>query len=364
MRVVIAVARGVTLYRKEEAQAMQSKSDNMPSKGNSSSRGRGNFRGRGRGNDNRSYQLRFCKTEISRKSDEIESIYQSKSENPLIADKGDEEGVCYFLRSRLPTAQGMVNGKTVIALRGPGCTGCVVRRSLVSSDQLLGKESDVTLIDESTQRYSLAMVEIDGPFFTGKTEALYDLVIGNIDGSKLPDMSHFSAAAVTRAEANQEKAYRKLTVPEQIINKDKEAFKQALDSDPKLNGIRQRVESGRVTVSRGLNRGETKFVLKKDLMYRQFTKGNKLTLQLVIPESFREKVLRLAHETLMSGHLGINKTMDRVLTEFFWPGVCGDVSRLCKSCDICQRTIQKGRVTKVPLGKLPLIDTPFKDVCA
>ena len=107
------------------------------------------------GNDNRNYQLRFCKTEVSRKSDEIESIYQSKSESPFIADKGDEEGVCYFLRSRLPTAQGTVNGKnfTVIALRDTGCTGCVVRWSLVSSDQLLGKESDVTLIDESTQRY-------------------------------------------------------------------------------------------------------------------------------------------------------------------------------------------------------------------
>ena len=97
-------------------------------------------------------------------------------------------------------------------------------------------------------------------------------------------------------------------------------------------------------------------------MYRQFTKGNKLTLQLVIPESFCEKILRLAHETLMSRHLSIQKTMDRVLTEFFWPGVCGDMSRFCKSCDICQRTIQKGRVTKVSLGKLPLIYTPFKQV--
>ena len=177
--------------------------------------------------------MRFCKTEIRRKSDEIESIYQSKSGSPLIADKGDEEGVCYFLRSRLPTAQGTVNGKKVIALRDTGCTGCVVRRNLVSSDQLLGKESDVTLIVESTQRYPLAMVEMDCPFFTGKTEALcmddtlYDLVIGNIDGSKLPDMSHFLAAAVTRAQANQEKAYRKLNVPDQIISKDKEAFKQA-----------------------------------------------------------------------------------------------------------------------------------------
>ena len=204
----------------------------------------------------------------------------------------------------MPTAQGTVNGKKVIALRDTGCTECVVRRSLVSSDQLLGKESDLTLIDESTQRYPLAMVEIDCSFFTGKTEALcmdatlYDLVIGNIDGSKLPDIFHFSAAAGTRAQANQEKAYRKLNVPDQIISKDKEAFKQAQDSDPKLNGIRQRVKSGSVTVSRGLNRGETNFVLKKDLMYRQFTKGNKLTLKLVNPDSFREKVLRLAHEIL------------------------------------------------------------------
>ena len=108
---------------KEEAQGMQSKSDNMPSKGNSSSRGRGNFRERGRGNDNRNHQLRFCKTEINRKWDKIERIYQSKSEIPLIEDKGDEEGVCYFLRSRLPTAQGTVNGKKVIALRDTGCTG-------------------------------------------------------------------------------------------------------------------------------------------------------------------------------------------------------------------------------------------------
>ena len=38
------------------------------------------------------------------------------------------------------------------------------------------------------------------------------------------------------------------------------------------------------------------------------------------------------------------------------------MARFCKSCDIYQRTIRKGRVRKVPLGKLPLIDTPFKRV--
>ena len=37
------------------------------------------------------------------------------------------------------------------------------------------------------------------------------------------------------------------------------------------------------------------------------------TLQLVIPVGFREKDLRLAHESLMTEHLGIMKTLDRVV---------------------------------------------------
>ena len=63
----------------------------------------------------------------------------------------------------------------------------------------MGKESYVTLIDETMQRYSFGGYCIDCPFFTEKTEALcmddtlYDLVIRNIDGSKLPDISHIWA---------------------------------------------------------------------------------------------------------------------------------------------------------------------------
>ena len=215
------------------------------------------------------------------------------------SDSKVKEGVCYFLKLRLPTAEGTVNSRKVEVLRDTGCTCCTVKRSLVSDDQLIGKESYVTLIDETTQRYPLAVIDVDCPFFTGKTEALcmkdtlYDLVIGNIDESKFPDMSHFSAVAVTRSQAKQsENACRKLKVPDQIINEDKEALKQAQATDPKLDSIRRRVDSGNISVSRGLNRGENKFVRKKGLLYRQFTKGNKNTLQFVIPGVFREKVLK------------------------------------------------------------------------
>ena len=368
-------AKGGDSDAKNEMQGAQARSDSFQNKGCGNSFGRSrNFpRGRGRGGNpprGGGHQVNFCKTQIEERSESgIENICQSKGDNSINSMTKDKEGVRYFIKSRLPTARGTVNGKEVIVMRDTGCTGCVIRSSLVSKDQLLGKASDVTLINETTQRYTLALIDIDCPFFSGQTEALcmdntlYDVVIGNIDGSKLPDMSHFCAAVETRSQAKQcEKKYRKLKVPDQIINEDKEALKKAQAIDGNLANIRSRVKSGKVTVSRGLNRGQTNFVERKDLFYREFTKGNKVTLQLVVPECFREKVMRLAHETLMSGHLGTKKTLDRVVAEFFWPGICGDVARFCKSCDICQRTIQKGRVSKVPLGKLPFIDTPFKRV--
>ena len=318
-------------YGGENKQGTQIKSEESESsrgRGYTRGRGRGYFRGRGKTDGalrGGGHQMSFCKTEINRETDDgIESIYQSKIDSSLNSDSKVKEGVCYFLKSRLPTAEGTVNGRKVEVLRDTGCTCCTVKRSLVSDDQLIGKESYVTLIDETTQKYPLAVIDVDCPFFTGKTEALcmedtlYDLVIGNIDGSKLPDMSHFSAAAVSRSQAKQsENACRKLKVPDQIINEAKEALKQAQATDPNLDSIRGRVESRSITVSRGLNRGETKFVRKKGLLYRQFTKGNKVTLQLVVPVGFREKVLRLAHENLLTEHLGIKKTLDRVVSEFF-----------------------------------------------
>ena len=168
----------------------------------------------------------------------------------------------------------MVDGKKVVVTRDKGCTGCVLRRNLVSDDQLLGKESDVTLIDETTWSYPLTMIDIDCPFLTGQTEAscmddtLYDLVIYNIDGLKLPDMSHFSAAALPGLKLSRMGTLiGKLKVPDQIISDDKEALKKAQDSNEKLVNIRCRVESGNKTVSCGLNRGGTKIVREKDLIY-------------------------------------------------------------------------------------------------
>ena len=95
-------------------------------------------------------------------------------------------------------------------------------------------------------------------------DTLYDVGIGNIDGSKLPDMSHFVASVVTRSQTGKdERVYKKLKVPNQIISSDRKVIEADQASDPKLLNIRRQVELGNVTVSWGILRGETIFVMKR-----------------------------------------------------------------------------------------------------
>ena len=102
------------------------------------------------------------------------------------------------------------------------------------------------------------------------------------------------------------------------------------------------------------------------LMYRQFTsppeKGSVVHKQPVLPHSLRESVLEVAHDSIFGGHLATKKTYDRVTSNFFWPGAHDDVSRYYQSCDICQRTIPKGRCGKTPLVAMPIIGEPFARV--
>ncbi|KAL8567469.1 hypothetical protein ACOMHN_010060 [Nucella lapillus] len=64
----------------------------------------------------------------------------------------------------------------------------------------------------------------------------------------------------------------------------------------------------------------------------------------------------------MAGHCGVRRTLQRVLLRFFWPSVRKDVAEYCRTCDICQQMIAKGRVHPVPLGRMPVVDVPFRKI--
>ncbi|GFR22785.1 integrase_H2C2 domain-containing protein [Trichonephila clavata] len=60
--------------------------------------------------------------------------------------------------------------------------------------------------------------------------------------------------------------------------------------------------------------------------------------QLVIPKCRRTEVLRLAHSSVFSSHMGPKKTLERIKYFFFWEGLRAHVKKFCESCKECQLT--------------------------
>ena len=103
-------------------------------------------------------------------------------------------GACHVANDEMPVTKGLVGSMEVEMLRDTGCSGVVVSRSMISDDQLLDKTERCMLIDGSILKVPMACIDIDTPYFTGKSiEAMvmkspvYDLVVGNIPGARKAD---------------------------------------------------------------------------------------------------------------------------------------------------------------------------------
>ena len=60
--------------------------------------------------------------------------------------------------------------------------------------------------------------------------------------------------------------------------------------------------------------------------------------KLVLPHESRIEALRESHDAPQAGHLGVEKTYQRLAVSYFWPNMFRDVTKYIRACDICQRT--------------------------
>jgi len=278
----------------------------------------------------------------------------------------------------LNVVQGRIGDQVVSCLRDTGCTTGVIRSSLVKPSDFTGRRKCFRMLDGTLRQADTAMIHLESPIFSGCLECLCvvspicDVIVGNVPGATGVDTTESAAGGVrdehvnavtTRSQAKtQGRAPKPLKVPVlsdlHVSVADMERM-QKQSSD--LARSFEQARTGEVVPS---GQGATvSFEMKRDLLHRvyQLPSGAE-TKQLVVPKSLRNGAIGLAHESVMAGHLGIAKTLDRLLTQFWWPGIGADVSRYVRSCDACQRTTPKGRVGKAPLQKMPIIREPFQRV--
>ena len=293
---------------------------------------------------------------------------------------------------------GKLNGRPVKVLRDTGCTGMIVDRALVPEVMVIpGSSGSLQMVDHTLIDVPLANVYLDSPYYKGHCRVMcvsspvYPVIIGNVRGARrmLPDPDwkaedqpgvrartsggnkekdnddnqggDIPAWMFRRSNQKTEKSDKvhPLKVKEAMSSVDKSTIENLQKKDSTLKKCFDRIGK---PIIRENYVGE--FYKKNGLLYQkhQETKTGRSFNQLVVPKELRRQVMSVNHESAFSGHLGAKKTEVRILPNFFWPGLRQDVIRFCRSCDVCQRTIKRGSVRKVPLGSMPLIDTPFKRV--
>jgi len=276
--------------------------------------------------------------------------------HPVIADACQSQDKTY----QMPVADGTVEGQPVRVLRDTGCSTVVVRRSLIPDEKLTGTEEKCILIDGTIRRTHVAKIEVETPYYSGTVLAvcmknpLYDLIVGNIQGDMDPQTPQQETQAVqtrSQTKAQLSKGLTPLVTP--VINLGLEDVVSLQEQDETLSRALEAAKQ----------KADPQFQIINKFLYRiKTTRRGQTKKQLAIPETLRQRVMTLAHAGVMSGHLGIHRNQERIIASFWWPGMSGDIARFCHSCDICQRTISKERVPKVPLGKMLVIEIPFKKV--
>lgn len=101
-----------------------------------------------------------------------------------------------------------------------------------------------------------------------------------------------------------------------------------------------------------------------DLLFYQSPDGG--PARLYIPTSMRDSVIQEAHDINISGHLGMDKTLERVMRRFYWPSIEATVRAYVRAyvstCEACQRNKPSNRRPAGLLQPLPIPDKRWDSV--
>jgi transposase InsO family protein len=71
--------------------------------------------------------------------------------------------------------------------------------------------------------------------------------------------------------------------------------------------------------------------------------------EIVVPKSLRAEILRLNHDVPLSGHQGMNRTLERLQERFYWHGMTSDARMYVKGCSACSQGKKPTRKAKYPM---------------
>jgi len=85
--------------------------------------------------------------------------------------------------------------------------------------------------------------------------------------------------------------------------------------------------------------------------------------KLVLPPEMQGEALRESHDESQSGHLGVDKTYQRLAIAYYWPNMFRAVAKYVGECDTCHR-VKVERASPVGLMGRRVVEAPWTVVAA
>ena len=210
------------------------------------------------------------------------------------------------------------------------------------ADELIDRESSIavkSLSKKETKR--------EGPE-EGDLQTLFDGKIPEEKGKE----NFENGTVVTEPEKDH--------FPVNILDRNRNQLIADQKSDVTLGKIRREAFQKAPEVSDGY------FFTNDLLFHRKYLSdehnGTRYVDRIVVPESYRNEILRVGHTIPLSGHMGSKKTLDRIAAHFSWPGLSFDVRKYCATCPQCQLVARKLKSKRAPLKPVEIVTEPFKKI--
>ena len=136
--------------------------------------------------------------------------------------------------------------------------------------------------------------------------------------------------------------------PVSAIQVPKQSLVQLQDEDPLISKIKKDLQAG--------SQGNLPRLIKERVAIRHgilwFKKKNGKPA-IFVPRSMVPQILKSCHNSRLGGHMGVFKTQERILADYYWPNMAKEVETHVKNCLECQKSKPWSKPAPVPLKPLP-----------
>lgn len=103
-----------------------------------------------------------------------------------------------------------------------------------------------------------------------------------------------------------------------------------------------------------------RFVYKRTEHYSGDSDQENRAWRLWVPYRLRRDVISRAHESAVTSHGGMAKTVNLLKRHFFWPDMVRNVRDFVRDCEVCKTTKAPNMILRPPMGKQTVSIRPFQ----